>query len=244
VNESSRFDLTGNRVLITGGASGIGASTARVMTSLGAEVVLADVTGAAEVTEALNRSGARVSAVRCDVTDRREVETMLTAVGSIDALVASAAICPWTDWLEQDWDEVFDRVMAVNVRGVINCVRGAMPKMIERRSGRIVLIGSVAGQMGGLNSDVHYVASKGGVLAIVKWLARRGAPHNVLVNGVAPGPVRTAMTETQTFNVAALPMGRIADPEEIAWPLAFLCSPAASYISGAVLGVNGGLFMG
>jgi NAD(P)-dependent dehydrogenase (short-subunit alcohol dehydrogenase family) len=132
--------------------------------SLGAEVVLADVTGGAEVTEALNRSGARVSAVRCDVPDRREVETMLTAVGSIDVLVASAAIWPWTDWLEQDWDEVFDRVMAVNVRGVINCVRGAMPKMIERRSGRIVLVGSVAGQMGRLNSDVHDVASKGGVL--------------------------------------------------------------------------------
>jgi NAD(P)-dependent dehydrogenase (short-subunit alcohol dehydrogenase family) len=134
-------------------------------------------------------------------------------------------------------------VMDVNVRGVVNVARVCLPVMRERRAGRIVIVGSVAGRMGGLRASPHYVAAKGGVHAVVKWLARRGAPDGVLVNGVAPGATVSPMTEGQEFDIDGIPLGRMARPEEIAWPIAFLCSDAASYVCGTVLDVNGGVYM-
>ena len=133
--------------------------------------------------------------------------------------------------------------MAVNLHGPIHFARAYLPGMAERRHGRMVLIGSVAGRIGGVKASAHYVASKGGLHALVKWLARRGAPHDVLVNGIAPGVIETEMTRGQRIDPAQVPLGRNGRPEEIAWPIAFLCSPAASYITGTVLDVNGGLYM-
>jgi NAD(P)-dependent dehydrogenase (short-subunit alcohol dehydrogenase family) len=242
-NHTSRFDLNGHRILISGGASGIGAATARVMSDLGADVILIDIGEVDPVAQAIRANGGRATALRCDVTDRKAVEDMVRASGMVDGLVACAGICPWTDWMAPDWDDAFDRVIDVNIRGTINCVRAVMPPMIERKSGRIILIGSIAGQTGGLKSGIHYVASKGGLHAMVRWLARRGAPYNVLVNGLAPGAVATPMTDGQSFDTAAIPLGRLAEPNEVAWPLAFLCSPAASYITGSILAVNGGGYM-
>ena len=115
--------------------------------------------------------------------------------------------------------------------------------MIERRSGRIVMVGSLAGRMGGLIAGPHYVASKGGVHALVKWLARQAGPHGVLVNGVAPASVETPLMSEQPVDLERIPLGRKARPEEIAWPIAFLCSAASSYICGAVLDINGGVYM-
>jgi NAD(P)-dependent dehydrogenase (short-subunit alcohol dehydrogenase family) len=97
--------------------------------------------------------------------------------------------------------------------------------------------------MGGLVASAHYVASKGGLHALVKWLARRGAPYGVLVNGIAPGAIDTAMTRGQPIDPAHIPLGRKGNAEEVAWPIAFLCSAAAGYITGSVLDVNGGLYM-
>ena len=133
--------------------------------------------------------------------------------------------------------------MAVNVLGPIHAARAFLPGMIERRSGRIVLVGSLAGRMGGLIAGPHYVASKGGVHALVKWLARQAGPHNVLVNGVAPASVDTPMMRDRPVDLGRIPLGRKAEPEEIAWPIAFLCSDAASYVCGIVLDVNGGVYM-
>ncbi len=110
--------------------------------------------------------------------------------------------------------------------------------------GAHVFVGSLAGRTGGLIAGPHYVASKGGVHAFVKWLARRAAPHGVLVNGVAPASVETAMMTDRPVDLARIPLARKASPEEVAWPIAFLCSAAASYICGAVLDVNGGVHMG
>ena len=107
----------------------------------------------------------------------------------------------------------------------------------------MVLVGSVAGRIGGLVASAHYVASKAGVHALVKWLAKRGAPHGVLVNGIAPGPIDTAMTHGQEFELSRIPLGRLGVADEVAWPIAFLCSPAAAYITGTVLDVNGGMYM-
>jgi 3-oxoacyl-[acyl-carrier protein] reductase len=133
--------------------------------------------------------------------------------------------------------------MDVNVLGTLNLARAWLPKMAARGGGRMVLVGSIAGRSGGTSPIVqpHYVASKGGIHAVTRWLARRAAPDGVIVNAVAPGPVETAMTTGVPYSRDAYPLGRIGRPEEIAWPIAFLCSAAASYTVGAVLDVNGGL---
>jgi NAD(P)-dependent dehydrogenase (short-subunit alcohol dehydrogenase family) len=239
----SAFDLSGQRILITGAAGGIGEVTARVCASLGAALLLVDQRPNAGLAGQLNEAGGDAQAFQCDVTSRAEIEALAASTGAVDALVLAAGICPWHDWQEPGWDEVFDEVIAVNLHGPIHCARAWLPGMIERRRGRMVLIGSVAGRIGGLIASAHYVASKGGLHALVKWLAKRGAPHGVLVNGIAPGPIETAMTRGQRFDVSPIPLGRMGVADEIAWPIAFLCSPAAGYITGAVLDVNGGLYM-
>lgn len=237
------FDLGGRRVFITGAASGIGAAVGLVVSQLGGEPILVDAVDASSAAESILASGRKVETLICDVTDRQEVETAVRLSGRIDGLVCCAGICPWTDWMDEDWETSFERVIDVNVRGTINCARAVMPGMMNRRFGRVVLIGSVAGQMGGLSSDIPYVASKGGIHSMVKWLARRGAPFDVLVNGVAPGPVTTPLISGKALDISGIPLGRLAEASEIAWPIAFLCSQAASYITGSILAINGGLNM-
>lgn len=237
------FALEGNTILILGAASGIGASSASACAALGAKLVLADIADAAPLADKLRSEGCTVTVASCDVTDRAAVERFLAETGAIDAMIVCSGICPFDDWMAADWDAVYERTNAVNVKGTVNCVRAALPAMMERGRGRIVLVGSLAGRTGGLLSGPHYVASKGAVGALVRWFARIGAPRNVLVNGVAPGPVNTGMIAGRNLNLASIPLGRIAEPEELAGPIAFLCSPAASYICGAMLDVNGGVYM-
>ena len=238
------FDLTGRRILITGAAEGIGAAAARVCASLGAQLVLLDIKNGEPLAEAIRREGGSALAATADASDRADVERIARNAGQIDALVLNAALCPWDeDWRTPEWDASFEKVMTVNVLGPIHAVRAFLPAMIERRRGRIVLVGSLAGRMGGLIAGPHYVASKGGVHALVKWLARQAAPYNVLVNGIAPASVDTPMMRDRPVDLGRIPLGRKAEPEEIAWPIAFLCSDAASYVCGTVLDVNGGVYM-
>jgi NAD(P)-dependent dehydrogenase (short-subunit alcohol dehydrogenase family) len=237
------FDLTGQRILITGAAGGIGEITARVCASLGAELLLVDQRPTERLAQQLREAGGEAQAFSCDVANRSEVQALAASSGPVDALVLAAGIYPWDDWQDSGWDEVFGQVMTVNLHGPIHFARAYLPGMSERRRGRMVLVGSVAGRMGGLVASAHYVASKGGLHALVKWLARRGAPHCVLVNGIAPGAIDTDMTRGQPIDPAHIPLGRKGGAAEVAWPIAFLCSPAASYITGTVLDVNGGLYM-
>jgi NAD(P)-dependent dehydrogenase (short-subunit alcohol dehydrogenase family) len=237
------FDLTGRRILISGAAGGIGEITARVCASLGAALLLVDQRPTEPLAHQLRGTGADTQAITCDVASRTEVEALAASSGPVDALVMSAGICPWDDWQDPGWDEVFDRVMAVNVHGPIHFARAYFPAMTQRGHGRMVLVGSVAGRIGGLVASAHYVASKGGLHALVKWLAKRGAPHGVLVNGIAPGAIETDMTRGQPIDPAHIPLGRKGSAAEVAWPIAFLCSHAADYITGTVLDVNGGLYM-
>jgi NAD(P)-dependent dehydrogenase (short-subunit alcohol dehydrogenase family) len=239
----SAFDLSGQRVLITGAAGGIGEMTAGVCASLGAALLLVDQRPTDRLAQQLREAGGEAQAFSCDVANRSEVEALAASTGPVDALVLAAGICPWDDWQEPGWDEVFDQVMAVNLHGPIHFARAWLPGMIERKGGRMVLVGSVAGRIGGLVASAHYVASKAGLHALVKWLAKRGAPHGVLVNGIAPGPIDTEMTRGQPFDLSRIPLGRMGVADEISWPIAFLCSPAASYVTGTVLDVNGGLYM-
>lgn len=239
----SAFDLTGKRILITGAAAGIGASAARICGSLGAALALVDVQPTEPLADELRADGIAATPFTCDVADRAAVEALAGSTGPVDGLVLSAAVCPFDDWMEPGWDEAFDRVMSVNLHGPIHLARAYLPGMIERRGGRIVMVGSVAGQIGGLIAAPHYVASKGGLHAFVKWLAKRGAPHGVLVNGVAPASIDTLMIQGQPVDTTRIPLGRKGQPDEVGWPIAFLCSDAASYVCGALLDVNGGVYM-
>jgi NAD(P)-dependent dehydrogenase (short-subunit alcohol dehydrogenase family) len=236
---SGGFSLAGRRILVAGAASGIGAATARVCAGLGAEMILADIADASRLVQEIPQA----IAYRADISSRSEVERLLEAIGPLDAVVANAAICPWDDWLDDNWDESFARVMQVNVLGTIHLARAALPRLAARGNGRMVLVGSVAGRMGGLIAGPHYVASKGGVHALVRWLARRAAPMGVLVNGVAPASIVTPLMRGRSVDIERIPLGRMGQPAEVAWPIAFLCSDAASYICGVVLDVNGGVFM-
>ena len=241
---AARFDLADRRILITGAARGIGAATARVCAAMGAAVVLLDQDGAQVVAEEIAAAGGTAEAFEADAASRSDIERIARAVGRIDGLVINAALCPFgEDWQAPGWDESFGRVMDVNVLGPIHAARAFLPAMLERGEGSIVMVGSLAGRMGGLIAGPHYVASKGGLHALVKWLARQAAPHGVLVNGVAPASVETPLMRGKPVDLTLIPVGRMARADEVAWPIAFLCSPAASYICGVVLDVNGGVYM-
>lgn len=243
------MDLTGKRILLTGAAGGIGSATARACAALGAELVLADIASAASLAAELRGEGTVVEVLQCDVASREGNAELAAKAGEVHAAIACAGICPLDDdfWdSDAHWDEIFHQVMDVNVLGPLHLAREMIPRMATRGGGRIVMIGSIGGRMGGTSPIVqpHYIASKGGIHSVVWWLAKRAAPQGVLVNGIAPGPVATAMTETTPYPKDTYPLGRIGRPEEIAWPAAFLCSPGASYLSGAILDVNGGLYVG
>jgi 3-oxoacyl-[acyl-carrier protein] reductase len=231
------------QVVIAGAAGGIGQQIAALLADAGATLHLLDIRDPAQTRKA-NAANAGIASVhRCNVARRAEVDAIAAQIGPVDVLVDAAGIWPHDDWMASDWDEAFDRVIDVNLRGPINLVRAFMPTMIERRYGRIVLCGSIAGWAGGLVSGPHYVASKGGIHALVRWFAQQATPHGVCVNGVAPGPVATPMTHDADHDLSRFPLGRLAEPQEVANAMRFLCSPDASYVSGTVVDVNGGIYM-
>jgi len=239
------LDLRGRRVLVTGAASGIGRATAMVMAQLGADLLLNDRAPLADTRTEVERGGAKCAVAEGDLTSDSFIATLF-AGNQVHALAHCAAILDQRNWREdQNWHERFHRVMDVNVRVPLNLTAAAIDHMAEHGGGSIVLVGSVAGRTGGTSNFTppDYAASKGAVHALVKWLSRQAIGRGVLVNGVAPGPVQTPMTTGFTAG-RQLPLGRLGRPEELAWPIAFLCTPAASYFSGAILDVNGGAFVG
>ncbi len=238
---ANAFDLSGQRIAIAGAGGGIGQATAHLLAGMGADLMLADLEAPAPLADYISGLGRTAEATALDVTDRGAVETWAETCGKVDALIDCAAICPFDDWTDDGWDAVAARVFAVNLGGPINLTRAFMTGMMARDGGRIALVGSIAGRLGGVRAAPHYVMSKGGIHGFVRWAAKKGAAHNVLVNAVAPGPVATPMTQGEPFEPAGFPMRRIAQAEEIAGPLAFLVSPAASYVSGAVLDINGAM---
>lgn len=230
-------------VLLTGAAGGIGMQTARVLASLGARLALCDQTDCEPLAQELRLSGSIVTTASFDIRDRLAAEAFVNEQPSLDAIVASAGYCPWDDWDDDDWDTVFDQVVDINLLGVINFMRPALKRMTAQGYGRAVLVASVAGRMGGLKASPHYVAAKGGVIAMTRWMAAKASPHGVNVNSVAPGATDTAMVAGASIDLSTIPIRRLARPEEIAKPIVFLCSDAASYMCGATLDVNGGVYM-
>ena len=238
--EASPFDLTGRRILISGAAGGIGSATARLCARQGAQLVLVDMVPEDRIRERVGEVAAAAEVHSLDTGHRADVEAMARTVGPIYALVDTAAICPADDWMAEGWDEALDQVLRANIKGPINLCRAFLPGMAAAGEGRIVLCGSVAGWMGGIRSGPHYAFSKGGIHAFVRWLARQAALNNVLVNGIAPGPVETGMTVDRGYEPSAYPLRRMARPEEIAATAVFLCGAGAGYTSGAIIDVNGG----
>ncbi len=239
------ISMEGKRVLVTGAASGIGKATALVLAQLGADLVLADLS-ALETTKAeVEALGANCVAVEGDLTDDAFLAALF-AGERLHALAHCAGILMRAPWNEDpDWNTRFHRMMDVNVRVPLQIAAAAIEHMAAHGGGHIVLVGSVAGKTGGtsLTTPPDYSASKGAVHAIVKWMSRSGVGRGVMVNAVAPGPVQTPMTRGNN-NGPNLPLKRMGTAEELAWPIAFLCSSGANYMSGAILDVNGGAFVG
>ena len=239
------LSMQGKRAIVTGAASGIGRATAIVLAQLGAELVLCDRAPLDAIRDEVQAMGTTCTVAQGDLTSDPFIAELF-AGAPVHALAHCAAILEGRPWREdREWNDRFHRVMDINVRVPLQIATAAIDHMAAHGGGNIVLVGSVAGRTGGtsVNTPPDYSASKGAVHALVKWLSRNAVARGVLVNAVAPGPVQTPMT--RGFNLApTLPMARLGRPEELAWPIGFLCTAAASYLSGAILDVNGGAFVG
>jgi 3-oxoacyl-[acyl-carrier protein] reductase len=240
-----QLSLIGRRVVVTGAASGIGRATASALASLGAELVLADVNSLQATCGDLAARGVVAEAIEGDLLAPGAI-ARLFASGPVWAVVHSAAIVPTIPWdQDPDWEARCSRTLAVNVRLPIELGHAAIAEMGGGGGGRLVLLGSLAGYTGGTVPSVppDYAASKGAVHAVVRLLARKAAPLGVLVNAVAPGPVATPFSANVSFPPGVFPLGRMATAEEIAWPVAFLCTKAASNVMGEIFCVNGGVHL-
>jgi 3-oxoacyl-[acyl-carrier protein] reductase len=239
------LNMQGKRALVTGAASGIGKATALVLAQLGADLLLVDRAPLDATRDEVIALGVTCDTSQGDLTDDAFLAGLF-AGPRLHAMAHCAAILEGRDWRNDDaWRERFHRVMDINVRVPLEIAMRAIDHMAEHGGGHIALVGSVAGKTGGtsLNTPPDYSASKGAVHALVKWTSRHGVSHGVMVNAVAPGPVETPMTRGSNLG-PNLPLRRMGRADELAWPIAFLCTPAASYLSGAILDVNGGAFVG
>lgn len=248
------ISLENQVAVITGGSRGIGAATVEAFAMAGAGVVFS-YRNAKKEAQALvqhcKEFGATVIPIHAEIANVAESKKLIDAAirrfGRLDILVANAGIwnsmpAPIETLTEKQWDEM----MAVNLKGVYAAIHHAAPHMIRHKRGRIIVVSSTAGQRGEA-FHTHYGASKGGVISLVKGLSSELAPHNILVNCVAPGWVGTEMAASVMRNpreyreaLAPIPLRRFARPEEIAQPILFLASEMASYITGEVLNINGG----
>lgn len=244
----------GRVALVTGGARGIGAAIANQLAAGGATVVVADLDGDAAATTAKGLAGSGTAlGVAIDIASPASVaaalDTVRSEVGPPHILVNNAGvdvIKPFVDSTEDEWD----RIIAVNLKGTITCCRAVLDDMIEAKSGRIISIASDAGRVGS-SGEAVYSATKGGVIAFTKTLAREVARHGITVNCVCPGPTETALLgQVAAYSQKlydglsrAIPLGRTAQPDDIAPAVAFLASDEAGYITGQTLSVSGGLTM-
>jgi 3-oxoacyl-[acyl-carrier protein] reductase len=246
------MEFVGQTAIVTGSARGFGRAICQRLARGGASVVVADINspGAEETVALIRKEGGRALAVHADVASAASVDTLVktalhTFGGRVDILVNNAAI--WTlvateELSEEDWD----RMVNVNMKGVFLCCKAVIPIMKRQGKGHIVNIASIAARNGGTFAGIHYVASKGGVLAMTKKLAKELGQYGIVVNGVNPGSSQTEMMvgwpeEVLSGIVKNTPLGRMARPEDIADTVAFLASDAARFVHGETVEVNGGI---
>lgn len=251
-------NLSGKTVVVTGGAGGIGGATCRRFADEGAKVAVFDMNleAAQKVANAINASGGTAAAFNCNITDRAQVDAAVASVeaklGPIDVLVNNAGwdiFKPFTKTVPHEWD----KLIAINLTGALHMHHAVLPSMVARGAGRVVNIASDAAR-GGSSGEAVYAACKGGLVALSKTLAREHARHNITVNVVCPGPTDTALLAGFAEGASnpeklmeafkkAIPLGRLGQPDDLAGAIAFLSSDDASFITGQVLSVSGGLTM-
>jgi len=239
--------------VVTGGAQGIGKAICERLADEGAKIVVVDVQE-----EGAKKAAEEIAAVKCvetsfmkvDVSSALETDEMIKKIvekfGKIDILINNAGITRDNLLIRMSEDE-WDKVIDINLKSVFNCSKCAARVMMKQRSGRIINIASVVGLMGNAG-QANYSASKGGVIALTKTMARELASRNINVNAIAPGFIRTAMTdklpeEARKKLTDIIPLLRLGEPRDVANAAAFLCSEESSYITGEVVSVNGGMYM-
>jgi 3-oxoacyl-[acyl-carrier protein] reductase len=244
--------LAGKVALVTGAAQGIGKAVALLLARNGADIVVSDINleKAEETAKEVQILGRKALAIKVDVAKSDDVDKMVQAIlaqfGHIDILINNAGIA--RDKLilrmtEEDWDAVLN----INLKGTFNCTKAVVRHMSKQKSGKIVSIASVVGEMGNAGQG-NYAASKAGVIGFTKTVAREFAQRGINVNAIAPGYIETPMTEALPDKVKEdlkrlIPMDRLGKPEDVAEAVLFLVSESANYITGQVLNVNGGIYM-
>ena len=241
-------NLEGRTAIVTGGGSGIGRACCEVLAEHGAEVVAADINlkGASETAEKIQASGGKAWAAEVNIADEASIENLMKQVyeksGHIDILVNCAGILDPTRIPEMTVER-WDRMMNINLRGTFFCSQKVLPYMEKEKKGAIVNITSQAGQVGGWKAGINYSASKGGILAVTKALARYCGPLGIRVNDVAPGQIATAMTAGRGDTPEGIALGRLGTAVDVANAVYFLASDLSSFCTGMTIDVNGGEFM-
>ncbi|MEX0664250.1 MAG: 3-oxoacyl-ACP reductase FabG [Acidimicrobiia bacterium] len=244
--------LATSRVLVTGGARGIGEAIARRLATEGAAVAILDLDADAAAATASQIAGTtgQVVGFGCDVSNRSQVAEVVPAaaesLGGLDGLITNAGVAR-DGFLHKLDDDAWDTVIAVHLTGTFACLRAASPWLRADGPGRVVCISSISAAMGNLGQS-NYTAAKGGILSLVKTAALELARFQTTVNAIRPGFIDTAMTQAVPPDLRQkliddIPLGRSGEPGDVAGAVAFLCSEDASYMTGAVLDINGGAYM-
>ncbi len=248
------MDFTGKTALVTGGASGIGRRCCEKLAGYGANVVVADINRAQaeETTAGIRAAGGNAAAYRVDLSSVAETRAMVAfaaeSYGGLNILVNNAGLLhatPIEDITEQEWDTI----NAVNLKAIFFACQAALPHFRRAGGGRIVNMASLAGRNGGIANGLAYSATKAGVIGLTRGLATRLAKDQVTANAVSPGTTETAILKSFTEEKIAelktkVPLGRLGSVDDVANAVCFLASDAASFITGAVLDVNGGMYIG
>lgn len=253
---SDSFDLKSKVALVTGASSGIGRATAAALAANGARVALnfhRNEAGAASARAKIVDAGGSAIIVQADVTRASEVQSLVERTvaefGPVDILVNNAGSLverlKILELTEQRWDEVID----LNLKSAFLCCQAVAGSMMERQTGAIINVSSIAGRNGGALGSIHYSAAKGGLITFTKGLAKEMGPFGVRVNAVSPGVIDTpyheqfSSPEMMKTYAGMIPLGRVGTPAEVGKVICFLASDAASYLAGETIEINGGMFM-